>query len=508
MVRPGVYVEEVRLPRLFSSQTATDTFGAFIGTALKGPTQPTIVRSWGEFVAKFGSFGNSVAETSLAYGLWQYFINSGRTAFVCRVIGVNAALATGIIEDNKGDSPTKRFDVVAVNPGKWGNALSVDIEATVVTNTDDVDRFDLRVRELVRGTPTTVETFANLSMDRQSVRYVEKIVNSDTIGSYYIRITDAIKDDKPLKLSIGDCQLVNGDDGDEEDAQGNSTFDYPAAFDKFDSVDGMLVVNMCGNVLDVGTVAERVKKRGNSILVADTAPAVQASLAVNAQPAMDSEGGDYTAIYYPYLYIQDPVRGAAPGSVVLVPPGASAAGMIIREQGLSRAKSPAGVTAVLAGALATETRLTSSELDALAAAHINVIRAVPGGGIVSMGARTRTTSTARYISVRRILNYVKQRSTEASMWAMFEPNTPSLWEQLRVANASWLNGLWAAGGLAGTTPNEAYFVKCDSDINTPQTVAAGEVHLEIGVAPVFPSEFIKIRIGQFESGVTVTTEEV
>jgi phage tail sheath protein FI len=173
-------------------------------------------------------------------------------------------------------------------------------------------------------------------------------------------------------------------------------------------------------------------------------------------------------------------------------------------------KAPAGVTATLTGAVANERRLTNTELDTLAGMNVNVVRPVPGAGIAAMGARTNQVgSTAQYISVRRTLNFVKKRAAEVSRFAIFEPNSPTLWEQLRVANGAFLSELWQIGGLAGLDFSQAFYVKCDGENNTAQTIANGEVNIEIGVAPVFPAEFVVIRVGQFEADAsTVVTEEV
>ncbi len=99
--------------------------------------------------------------------------------------------------------------------------------------------------------------------------------------------------------------------------------------------------------------------------------------------------------------------------------------------------------------------------------NVNVTRPVPGSGITAMGARTRAFGTVdQYISVRRTINYVKRRASDVSRFALFEPNTPSLWEQLRVVNGAFLSELWSAGGLSGRAFNEAFYVKCDGENNT------------------------------------------
>jgi hypothetical protein len=51
--------------------------------------------------------------------------------------------------------------------------------------------------------------------------------------------------------------------------------------------------------------------------------------------------------------------------------------------------------------------------------------------------------------------------------------------------------------LFGTTPEQAFFVKCDEETNPPEVRDQGQVVTEIGVAVVKPAEFVIFRIGQW-----------
>jgi phage tail sheath protein FI len=87
---------------------------------------------------------------------------------------------------------------------------------------------------------------------------------------------------------------------------------------------------------------------------------------------------------------------------------------------------------------------------------------------------------------------------------MFESNDQRLWARLQNTCESALIGFWQSGGLKGSTAQDAFYVKSDSTINTPASISAGEVHLEIGVALQRPAEFVVIRISQYDSGSVVT----
>lgn len=489
MTRPGVYVSEAPLPRVVANPSPAASVGVFLGTALKGPAEPTLVTSWSDFVAQFGGFGS---EVTLPDALYQYFNNGGGNSYVARAVASDAAAATDNLDDGGGDRLT--FD--AKTPGAWGNAVTVE----VALEASEDGAMTVTVRENRRGVDVAVERFQQLSMDQTSPRYIESIINSTTIGSRYVTVTDINKDDSDLGGG-GSVTLSGGADG----VAAITASDYATLFDLFDSIDQALVVNVPG-LSDAAAVVTKVEARGDSVILVDT----------DENEAPDPAGmtlptSSYAASYYPWVYIADPASDAPRGSVKKVPPSASVAGMILRTDA-SRGvfKAPAGVSATLSGVVANERRLTNVELDTLASNNVNVIRPVPGAGIAVMGARTRKIGdTAQYLSVRRTINFVKKRAVEVSRFALFEPNTPLLWEQLRVANGAFLSELWQVGGLAGVEFAQAFYVKCDSENNTTTTISNGEVHVEIGIAPVFPAEFVVIKVGQFEADASVVvTEEV
>jgi phage tail sheath protein FI len=143
------------------------------------------------------------------------------------------------------------------------------------------------------------------------------------------------------------------------------------------------------------------------------------------------------------------------------------------------------------GALALETKLSSLELDQLntATPAVNALRAVPGSGIVVMGARTLTTGTAdKYVPNRRTLIYLKSQLKQITQFAIFEPNDNRLWSQIQSVCSRFLT----------------FFVICDGSLNTYAVTQAGEVRIEIGVALNNPAEFIVIRIGQTVAGASTS----
>jgi phage tail sheath protein FI len=123
-----------------------------------------------------------------------------------------------------------------------------------------------------------------------------------------------------------------------------------------------------------------------------------------------------------------------------------------------------------------------------------------------MGAKTlKPGYVDKYIPVRRTLIYLSKSLSDLTKFAVFEPNDSRLWRQITNTCASFLTQFWGQGGLAGSSPDVAFFVKCDATTNSQTSIDNGEVNIEIGVALQRPAEFVIIKIGQYDGGTTVTT---
>lgn len=127
---------------------------------------------------------------------------------------------------------------------------------------------------------------------------------------------------------------------------------------------------------------------------------------------------------------------------------------------------------------------------------INAIRAFQGKGIVVWGARTLDglSSEWKYISVRRFYNYVEESVQESTSWAVFQPNDANTWVKVRCQIENFLSNLWRDGALAGSTPQEAFFVRVGlNQTMTAQDILDGYMIVEIGMAAVRPAEFIVLQ---------------
>ena len=202
---------------------------------------------------------------------------------------------------------------------------------------------------------------------------------------------------------------------------------------------------------------------------------------------------NFAVLYWPWIEVMDPFSQRP----MLVPPCGHMAGVWAgTDSARGVHKAPANVAVQAAIGVATE--LTDLDQDQLNPAGINCVRTFPGSGIRVWGARTLATDPEwKYINVRRLFNYVSASILKGTQWAVFEPNDEFLWGQLRVAVGNFLLGVWRGGALFGSSPEQAYFVKCDRETNPQDLIDLGQVNIQIGIAPVKPAEFVIFQISQY-----------
>jgi uncharacterized protein len=218
----------------------------------------------------------------------------------------------------------------------------------------------------------------------------------------------------------------------------------------------------------------------------------------------------YGAVYYPWPIVTDASANRS-GATRAVPPSGSVMGLFQRNDMIvGPHEAAAGVQATIPGSLGLSQTVTLPEYGQLNENHINGLRVLPGGFSVNVyGVRTlRKGYIDQYINVRRSLIYIKQTLLGRLQFAVFRNNDAALWSQVTATCREFLQGFWQVGGLRGATVNQAFFIVCDESNNPRQTVEAGELHVDIGVALQTPAEFIIITIGLWEGGATAEEQEI
>jgi phage tail sheath protein FI len=164
-------------------------------------------------------------------------------------------------------------------------------------------------------------------------------------------------------------------------------------------------------------------------------------------------------------------------------------------------KAPAGLEATLVGVPELSVPLTNEENGELNPLGINCLRALPPAGRVIWGSRTlqgddRLASEWKYVPVRRVALYIEESLYRGTQWVVFEPNDEPLWAQIRLNVGAFMHNLFRQGAFQGTTPREAYLVKCDKETTTQHDINLGIVNIIVGFAPLKPAEFVIIKIQQ------------
>jgi hypothetical protein len=273
--------------------------------------------------------------------------------------------------------------------------------------------------------------------------------------------------------------------------------------DRVAILDGPRTAGDIQQLVTVATAPASPRRRGGA--AAPAAPAGEegeAAADAGQRPGLrprQSDGG-YGAMYFPWIVVRDPLTN----EMVEVPPSGHLAGIWARSDA-TRGVHKAPANEVVRGALDTTYRLTRAEQGELNSNGVNGIRLFPREGIRVWGARTLASATSewRYLNVRRLFNMIEESIALGTRWIVFEPNDRTLWKSIRRDVSAFLTLLWRDGALMGRTPEEAFFVKCDEETNTTESIDAGRVTTMIGIAPVKPAEFIIFRISQYAGGADI-----
>ena len=254
-------------------------------------------------------------------------------------------------------------------------------------------------------------------------------------------------------------------------------------------------------------VLKHCDELGDRFAILDSPPYVNVSNMVTYPEKLRQEGlsGTTGAVYFPWVDVGERDKN---GKVNFVPPCGHIAGVYARsDRRVGVHKAPANE--ILEGVLDLEVNLTNRDQDDLNPRGVNCLRAFPGRGIRIWGARTLSSNPAwRYVNVRRLF-LTAGRWIEGNMAnVVFEPNDPRLWARITRELTGYFNKLFLHGALKGRTPNEAFYVKCDSETNSKEIRYAGMVVTKIGLAMTVPNEFIVLRIIHSDSKTTLSVSNI
>ena len=507
---PGVYIEEIRVGPVPIEGVGTSTAG-FVGQTVRGPVVPRLVTSWLEYQRWFGG----LTDTSVSYLPWAiqwFFDNGGQRAYVARVTRNNAAVA-GV--DLATDDNAQSLRVRAVGPGEWGNRIFVRVQRgtlrgfhlTVIYFTRVPDPFldpldPANIANPNRVEPAVVEDYDNLGIDPLGPSYAPTTVNA---GSHLVELSwtgaAGVPPAVPADVAFADAPLAGGADGDAAATVDNYVGSPTSGLTALEAIDEVALLCVPDEVT-LPDITERVLLQCEKLKDRFAVLQVPANQS-NEQNIRPPRTSLYGAIYWPWIRVFDPRTQ----DTLLVPPGGHVLGIYARTDQLRGVhKAPANeevrgiVTRDLPGDRGPlEFKVTKGQQDILNPRSVNVIRDFRADrrGIRVWGARTMADDPQwKYVPVRRLFIFLEESIDEGTQFVVFEPNYEATWAMVRRSIANFLTRVWRDGALAGTTPEEAFFVKCDRTTMTQDDIDNGRLICFIGVAPVKPAEFVIFRISQ------------
>ncbi len=560
---PGVYIEEIPSGVRTIVGVAT-SITAFIGRARQGPTDEAItINGFGDFERTFGGLW---IESKLGFAVRDFFLNGGAQAVVVRLYnddtGDNATpsqtkLTVGgltLIAAQKGRIGAYLRVVVDKDN------ISADVAAAM--GLTQADLFNLTITNAAPGGSS--ERYLNLSA-KDSARRVDRVLASEsnlvrwdgdypstapTVSAAKDAVTTAADALKAAQKALLDKQIAGGDSTTEKKAvddakkaletgqkkmldavsdgkalglgnflPANGEADKKGiyALEQVFARDGLFNIlcippyNATDDV-DVALVsaASAYCDRRRAMLLVDPPSTWTTKKAARdgfvADPDQVGTRSRNAALFFPRLRQPNPLRD---GQVETFVPCGVVAGIFARtdtQRGVW--KAPAGNDATLVGVPQLSVPLTDDENGELNPLGINCLRAFPVYGRVVWGSRTmrgadQLADEYKYIPVRRTALYIEESLYRGLKWVVFEPNDEPLWAQIRLNAGAFMHNLFRQGAFQGTTPRDAYFVKCDKETTTQNDINLGIVNVLVGFAPLKPAEFVIVKLQQMAGQIEV-----
>jgi uncharacterized protein len=557
---PGVYIEEIPSGVRTITGVAT-SITAFVGRAARGPSDKAV------FISSFADFeriyGGLWRKSRLGFAVRDFFLNGGSQAIIVRLYHVDPGDQNSVPAPK---APLTIGDLAlqASSEGTWGAYLRGRIDhdnlsddaAQALGLTKDA-LFNLTVRDTNPGGKT--ERFVNLTTaDTTNPRFVTTVLasGSDLVEVATTPATTTPKVDSDPLTKLEDAlaqaqaalqkQLIT--DPGKADAEKQAVAAAKKALD--DKIAEVLKAVSDGLALTAADFLQsEASKKGlfalenadlfNLLVIppyvgdTDVDPFVVTAAAAycekrRAMLLVDSPSGWTTkdaattgaadlgasvgtnsrnaALFFPRLREVNPLKEnqiedfAASGAV---------AGIMARTDAQRGVwKAPAGLDATLIGVSSLTVPLTDAENGELNPRAVNCLRAFPVAGRVVWGARTtrgadQLADEYKYIPVRRTALFLEESLYRGLKWVVFEPNDEPLWSQIRLNVGAFMHNLFRQGAFQGTTPRDAYFVKCDKETTTQNDINLGIVNVVVGFAPLKPAEFVIVKIQQMAGQIEV-----
>lgn len=465
-ISAGVYGREIEGDVTSSPQIGFT--GAALISALKGPTEPTLITSERQFYKIYGKPTMDRPSMHVA----ARFLRQGNAATIRRVI-VDATAATGEVAG----SVDPYLVITAANEGTWGNSISV----TFNQDPDDTDIWELIVKEnAVEVEKYTVSFIENDVDGYGQPRFIEERVKN----SRYIRAAV----DPVEVLSVTDALTVSLTGG-TDDTTPVGDAELVAAIEDFRNVDNVDV----NYFFNAGWISAAVQSamvdvmeyRQDGIVILDMPNTTVASELVTFRKTESNINSSFAAYYAGWLRILETTTGKE----VYIPPSGDIAAIYSASQQGTIWDAPAGLRrGVVNGILGVNKIWSENERDVLYPAGINPIQSFAGEGVVVWGQKTAyaIASSLDRINVRFLLNYVRGTAVASLKPFVFQANSEFTRNSIFSLLDNFMSGVQANDGVYG------YRIEIGTDVNNSEVIENNQLLVNILVQPTRTAEFIRV----------------
>jgi hypothetical protein len=484
---PGVTVTTEVIPGPSADLRAPGSTYFVVGITERGPTDKAVkIRSLSDYEYNFGP---RVSYGALHDDLRTFFAEGGGRAYVARIVGAAATKATRTLQDRDATpDPTLRID--AVDVGVWGATITVEVQ-----NGTDANTYKLIVK-YASGAVSETETYDNLATPAAGVTALAK--------SRWVRAVDlssptAPPNNNPVVLAAS--ALTGGAD----DRAAIVAADYKTYADnRFTKDLGPGAIAVPGQVSSaVGAgLRDHSKDRNRIALLAVASGASIADAKVAATALAGTTGSEHAGIFYPWVTIPatvDTTRDISPEGFV--------AAMRARAHELEGPwRAPAGGIAEARFVLGLQKELTRTEGDDLDLAKVNAIRKIAGSPR-TYGWRSLSNDLDNWalLTGREVLNVLVHQAEEMLEDYVFRSidGKGHLFKEVEGELLGLAEPMRAKGGLyerrdpeTGDLIDPGYKVDTSAAVNTPASIAAGEVKATLAVRVSPTGTLIKVTIAK------------
>ena len=575
LISPGVLTRENDLSQI--TQLPPTVGLALVGPTVKGKANiPTVVTSYSDYVNRFGgSFisGGSSYEFLTSVAAYNYFQQGGESILVTRVVSGSHTPAsasvwtTGSLITNN----TASFTLETLNVGVMtNNSSSILSNNSLSSGSTENVRWEIRnvnsgsgtFTLLIRrgddnpNTPVILETYTNVSLDPNSINYVEQVIGNQSqtvqydadMGGYYIlnsgdypnnsRYVRVKSVNKPTPNYFNNAGGVGTDStgtsysaslpingsgsfggsfagglGNDIPFIGNTLFGNIGAItqglyasqyitasnilsnkDEYD-YELLITPGLIQNT-HTSTVANFIsnaEERGDFFYIADLVSYnVPFNTPIGAASTLDT---NYAGAYWPWVQ----VVSQETGKLVWVPASTIMAGVYAFNDNVSAEWfAPAGLNrGGLGGVIQAEKKLSPTNRDNLYAASVNPIATFPNIGVTAFGQKTlqQKASALDRINVRRLLIALKRYIGNVAKTLVFEQNTTVTRNRFLSQATPYLESVQQRQGLY------AFRVVMDDTNNTPDVIDRNQLVGQIYLQPTRTAEFILLDFNILPTGV-------